>query len=129
MPSLALLFYLLEAVSSGCNRTGVNLKSAEMAADWCGFLEDHAKKVYAGATAPDIQSARALANKIRSGKVKDGHVVRKVYRHHWVMLNTLECVEAGLSVLEDCNWVRIERVNTGGRASDVILLHPELKKD
>jgi len=126
MPALALIFHLVDLVAGGCE-TAVSLDSARQAAAWCDFLEIHAKKVYAGAIQPDVRAAYELANKIKEGRVKDATTMRNIYRHGWTLLNTREDVEAALSVLEECNWVRLETHPTEGRDRTAIRLHPSLR--
>ena len=101
-----------------------------MAAAWCDYLEQHARKVYASELRPDLDSASTLADKIRNGSVQDGAAVREIYRHEWDGLATYTNVEQALKVLESYNWVRFEtRVSgsSGGRPSSIIRLHPSLR--
>jgi uncharacterized protein DUF3987/bifunctional DNA primase/polymerase-like protein len=44
MPSLALLFHLIDIVAGRTGQEGVSLEAAENAADWCTYLFEHAKK-------------------------------------------------------------------------------------
>ena len=127
MPSLALLFDLVDWADERKEGGPVSLGAARKAAALCDFLEQHARKVYAGAIHPQIQAAHALARKIRAGKIKHGDQVRSLYRNQWSLLQTRSSVYDGLTVLEDCHWVRVETQPTGGRSSDVVRLHPELR--
>ncbi len=54
--------------------------------------------------------------------------VRDIYRPKWSGLTVPEVVWDGLRMLVDCNMVRIDREDTGGRQADVIQLHPSLKR-
>jgi len=126
MPSLALLFDLVERIA-GTRPTGgaVALPSTQRAADWCDFLEGHARKVYASELAPARGGARLLAKRIESGEIADGATVRDVYQRHWAGLGTPEAVWPGLVELESLGWLRLEEVTTGGRPREVIRLHPD----
>jgi putative DNA primase/helicase len=142
MPSLALLFHLVNiADPSATFETGVDwrsgeisiedippvsLEAAKLAAAWCDFLEGHARKVYASELAPGVDAAHALATKIKAGDVKDGVTVRSVYERHWSGLATNRQVMAAMDVLASAGWVRLERLDTGGRPSEVFHLHPDL---
>jgi len=126
MPTLALLFYLLQFVDGNAKGQAVTLSATKCAISWCEFLEAHARKVYAGALHPDLQAAHALARKITAGDVRDGDKVRSIYQHHWRLLNSLTQVESALAVLEEYGWGRSETLQTGGRPTDVIRLHPDL---
>jgi hypothetical protein len=109
MPSLALLFHLVEVAQEGY--TGpthlVGIAAARLAAGWCDFLEKHAAKVYHAEPRPGVAAARALAAKMEAGAITDGETVRDIYRHHWSGLTTAEQVTAGLAVLEAAHWVRV----------------------
>jgi len=128
MPSLALIFHLVNLVDGSTDSLEVSLAATRQAAAWCEFLEAHATKLYAGVLHADLQSAHALAQNIEERKVTDKMSVRSIYRHQWSLLTSPEEVEMALVVLEECNWVRIERVQTDGRPSDMVRLHPSLRR-
>ncbi len=125
MPSLALIFHLVDAVS-GKTAGPVSLEAASIAADWCGYLEAHARKIYAPELNPDLAAAHRLAAKIRSGDIEDGHKVRDIYRREWPGLVNADQVHAGLEVLVQHNWVRVEHQDTGGRPTGIVSIHPAL---
>jgi hypothetical protein len=126
MPSLALIFHLL-ALQAGQPASLVNLEAASLAADWCGFLEQQSRKVYAAELAPGADGAAVLVAKIRSGAIVDGATVRDISRHQWVDLPTATAVRAGLSTLENAGWLRVLQEETGGRPSEIVRLHPTLR--
>ncbi len=127
MPSLALLFHLID-VSAGLIPPGpIPLAATKLAAAWCEFLEQHARKIYAVAMRPDLRAAHALADKISKNKIKDGDQIRNIYRNEWSFLQTKEVVYAGLAVLEECGWARVKSIETGGRPTDIVRLHPDLR--
>lgn len=137
MPSLALIFHLIDFaadasggfVSAHPGEFGtVSLTAARRAAEWCDFLETHARKVYAAELRPGVEDAHALAGRIQSGSVVDGMPIRDIYRKGWSSLNTPDSVDAALTVLEEAGWVRRETLtDTGGRPSDVVRVHPQLR--
>lgn len=130
MPSLALLFDMSERVTGlRPEAGGVGLASARRAAAWCDYLEAHARKVYAHEVAPGVTTARLLSVRIEEGEVLEGATVKSIYRTEWAGLGTSEGVWAGLRVLEKLGWVRVEERPTGGRPSDVIHLHPTLRRE
>ncbi len=126
MPSLALIFHLIDVVSGICESVPVSENAALMAVGWCEYLESHAVRIYRGTLSPDMQSAQELIKHIQRGAIKDGDSIKEVYRHGWAKLTTPEEVKAGLRILSDYDWVVIERADTGGRPSDVIRLNPKL---
>lgn len=127
MPALALLFHLVEIVGSGPIKP-VSLDAAKLAADWCEYLELHARKVYAAELRDDVASAHALAAKLRTGEVYDGMTVRDLYRRGWSKLATPEQVEAGLHVLEAHGWTRVEVPKATGRPSPVLRVNPAVEE-
>jgi len=123
MPSLALLFHLVDCVQQG-DLSPVSLPAATLAADWCEYLEVHARKVYAAELGTDITAAHALAAKIREGALHDGMTVRDVYRSGWSSLRASEVVFGGLAVLQQHGWLALEVVDGNGRPSQVIRINP-----
>ena len=125
MPSLALLFELID--NEGLP-VGVGKTAALRAVAWCEYLETHASRLYASAEKPAMEGARALLGRIRKGDVKDGSSARDIYRgRHWSKLSTPEEVNAAAAILEDYGWLRVEKVETGGRPATRIRLHPTLR--
>jgi hypothetical protein len=126
MPSLALLFAAVDYVDGEAEPGAVGAESALRAWAWCEYLESHARRLYAAAEDPDLERARALLKRIRSGDVEDGATARSVYRHQWSRLTTPKEVAGALDVLEAYGWVRVEITKTGGRPTARIRLHPTL---
>ena len=122
MPALALLFELADNPEA----ESVGLDATRTASDFCAFLEQHARKVYAGAIRPDLQAAHTLAKRIKTGKVKDGTTIRDIYRNHWGFLNTPELVRAALDILEECGWIKTQTLKTKGRSTEILKLNPKL---
>ncbi len=127
MPSLALIFHLVDAVL-GKTAGPVSLEAASIAADWCGYLEAHARKIYAPELNPDVAAGHRLADKIKSGAITDGMTIRDIYRPQWSGLTNTDTVSAGLTLLAHHNWIRVIEQDTGGRPSDIIEIHPSLRK-
>ena len=128
MPSLALVFHLVSVVDGTAEAAGgVGAEAALRAASWCGYLETHARRLYASAEDAALEGARALLGRIRKGDVRDGSTVREVYRgREWSRLSTPEEVNAAAAVLEDHGWLHVEKVATGGRPALKLRLHPVL---
>lgn len=126
MPSLALLFELIDNEDLPAS---VRKTAALRAVAWCEYLETHAGRLYASAEKPAMEGARALLERVRKGDVKDGSSARDVYHgRHWSKLSTPEEVNAAVAILEDYGWLRIEKVETGGRPTTRIRLHPTLRE-
>lgn len=126
MPSLALIFHLVD-VADGKNTGSVSEVSAVSAVRWSEYLESHAGRVYGATTSPGMESARELVKHIRRGAIQDGVKSREIYRSQWSRLTIPEEVRCGLEILEQYDWLTIERVTTGGRPSEIIRLNPHIK--
>jgi putative DNA primase/helicase len=127
MPSLALVFQLIECVDGRGEGDSVGLRGTLQAAAWCEYLETHAARLYSSAENPAMEGARALLDRIRKGDVQDGDPTRSVYRKHWAKLSTPEEVNSACQVLEEFGWLRIEVAKTSGRSTTRLRLHPILR--
>jgi hypothetical protein len=125
LPSLALIFHLVDVVDGG-NPGPVSLAAMQLAEQWCEYLEAHARKLYAEELSPGVDGAHKLAERIENGDVKDRHSMRELYRPQWAGLRTPEQARRACQVLESCSWLRVQEIETGGRPSEIIRLHPDL---
>jgi hypothetical protein len=128
MPSLALIFQLIEFVDGSGDGGAVGLRAALQAAAWCKYLETHARRLYSSAENPAIEGARVLLERIRKGEVSDDDSTRSVYRKHWTKLSTPEEVNGACSVLEEFGWLRVETAKTSGRSTTRLRLHSTLRE-
>jgi hypothetical protein len=128
MSALALTFYLiaLAAKTPGVTKGAIGEAHVRLAADWCGFLEAHACKLYAAETQSSVAAAHALAAKVETGAVFDGQPVRELYRPQWAGLRTSEQLWAALTELSELGWLRVESRQNGANPSQVVRLHPDL---
>lgn len=129
VPSLALIFHLVN-VADGIREAGspVDEQAALMALIWGEYLESHAWRIYGAATSPGMEAAREIVKRIQKGDIQDGVTIRDVWRHNWTRLTTADEVKAGLIVLQDYEWLTVDRTTTGGRPSEIIRLNPNIKR-
>ena len=127
MPSLALIFHLVEVVDGTTATGAVSERAALMAAAWCQYLESHAGRVYGGAMMPGMESAKEIIKHIKRCAIKNGMTVRELWRPQWSRLTTPEEVKAGLEILIQYDWLVVKKIDTGGRPSEVITLNPRIK--
>ena len=128
MPSLALIFQLIEFVDGTGEGGAVGIRPTLQAAAWCVYLETHAARLYSSAQNPAMDGARALLDRIRKGDVSDGDSSRSIYRKHRAKLSTPDEVNSACSVLEEFGWLRIEVIKTSGRSATRLRLHPSLRE-
>lgn len=127
MPSLALIIHLVNVAGGLIEPGPVTEEAALMAAGWCEYLESHAVRIYGGGQQPAMESARELLKRIQRGDIQDGFKPKEIYRCHWSKLDTPEAVRSGLKILEDYDWLAVDRTETGGRPSEVVRLNPRIK--
>ncbi len=73
---LALVLHLIDATSGP-----VTGEAMARALDWCGYLESHARRIYAPLADGGLSAAHALLRK--RTELPDVFTGRDVYRHHW----------------------------------------------
>jgi putative DNA primase/helicase len=126
MPALSGLLSLADGQESP-----MDLPHAQMAADWCEYLESHARRVYACVVSARMKAAADLAAKLKKGKVGGGGTVtrRDIYRNQWTGLDTPESAGDALEILEDAGWVRpcpSQSPPIGGRPADRWQINPKI---
>jgi putative DNA primase/helicase len=129
MPSLALLFFLLDYAAGTATGKVVPSAPAELAAAWCDFLENHAYRIYSGVTEHALFSARLLAERLPQGALPNPFTLGNVQRKHWSGLSTVEDVREAVDLLEESYWIRAEKVHPGekgGRPSVQYWIHPRV---
>lgn len=108
MPSLALIFHLVD-LADGKARGCVSAQAARLAVRWCGYLESHARRVYAMAESPEHEAAVRLADKIKAGALPSPFTSKAIYDKGWHGLKDKQEVEAACTILIDENWLRMTR--------------------
>lgn len=115
MPSLALIFHLID-LADGKARGGVSAQAARLSVIWCGYLESHARRVYAMAESPEHEAAVRLADKIKAKALPSPFTTREIERKGWHGLKDKQEVEAACNILIDENWLKmIRKPATGNR--------------
>jgi hypothetical protein len=128
MPSLSLIFHLVD-VADGITAPGpVQEHSAVLAVQWCEYLESHAARLYGSAITAGLEEAQEIIKHIKLGEIKDGVTIREVWRHGWSRLDTSEEVKLGMRLLQEYGWLIVEKTDTGGRPSEVVRLNPHITK-
>src|SRR5712691_471409 len=122
MPSLALIFHLIDSVDRG-TRGPVSGAAAEQAAAWCTYLEAHARRLYASVTDPARVAAALLAGKVTRGRLPTPFTARDVYRNAWTGLTEPPVVRHTLGMLADLGWLRAEPGQTGDGGRPTVRWH------
>ncbi len=123
VPALALIGHLAD------NGTGPITEAAMLRAlGWAVYLESHARRIYGGALAPEVDAARAILRRIKRGDLpRDGFGSRDVWRPGWAGLTDRDLVAAALAYLVDMDWLRADQVRTEGRPATVYAFNPRGK--
>src|SRR5713101_5427419 len=82
LPSLALLFHLIDGVDTG-RRGPVSCAAAAQAAAWCEYLAAHARRLYTAVTDGARVAAALLATRLSHGRLASPFTAREVYRQEW----------------------------------------------
>ena len=125
VPSLALLIHCVDAPEGG----PVGLTALIKACAWTEYLESHAHRIYSAKLVPAILSGRALAAKIKAGKLADRFTLREVYRPGWARLTTGEQAQAAINLLIELDWLRAINepgAAVGGRPKTVYQINPQI---
>lgn len=130
MPSLALTFELIDAAAQGFSGFGgsVSLHSAEIAAAWCEFLMDHARRIYGLAVSATAIHARTLARHLQQGHLPSPFRTPQLYHKGWTGLDSAEAIQGPLDLLESLDWIRAVPVQTGGRPTVDYLINPRISE-
>jgi hypothetical protein len=128
VPSLALIFHLI-GIADEESCTKISIDNLIKAIGWSGYLEKHARRIYAMANNVSHQSAAKLAKKIQEGEVPSPFSVRDIYRKEWTMLEEKSIVQKACDELVDAGWIRQESQAYGfGRpSSPTYVINPKLK--
>lgn len=126
MPSLALIFHLIDRVGGMSVAESVSLDAARRAAAWCTLLEAHARRIYGFALNAEVRLAKTILKRIRKGDLEPEFTARDLYRKHWAGLSKSSEVTEPLHILVDYGWLRTFTIEAGGRPSTYYLAHPSL---
>ncbi len=122
MPSLALIFHLIDSLDRGVSGP-VSRATAEQAAAWCAYLEAHARRLYASVTDPARVAAALLGRKLTRGRLPTPFTARDVYRNAWTGLTEPRGVHHALEVLDELGWIRSESVRATGGGRPTVRFH------
>ncbi len=127
MPSLALLFWILEDAHHIHGGSAVSLSATTLAIRWCDFLEKHALKAYRIGQSAEALATKKLAESVEHGLVPHASSVRSIYRKQWTHLKTPQLVEQALDSLEELNWLQVVHATVQGGKSKRVMIHPKFR--
>jgi hypothetical protein len=113
LPKLALIFHLAD----DGREEEIPMVQAQRAAEFCAYLESHARRVYGCMASRPVHLAATLGEKLRRGRLATGFRVGDVYLQGWPGLDTAERAQVAIRVLVDAGWVRPCSARVGGKVS------------
>lgn len=128
MPSLALLFHLIDICGDPALKGPVSLSATERAAAWCEFLEAHARRIYQAAFDADIDAADTLSKRIKQSLTQP-FTPRDILIKGWSGLTTAEEVDRAIEFLVEKKWLKIVEIPPGpkgGRPTSKIFVNPDV---
>ena len=108
MPSLALIFHCID-IADGKIKGSVTAKSAQLAVDWCNYLESHARRIYAMTASPEHEAAVRLSEKIKDKCLPNPFTARLIQQKGWHGLKDKVDIEAACNILIEENWLMMHR--------------------
>jgi hypothetical protein len=114
LPKLALIFHLTGAGSE----EEIPVVQAQRAAQFCAYLESHARRAYGSVASRPLKLAAGLGEKLRRVRWGNRFRVADVYLQGWAALDTPERAREAIQVLVDAGWVRPSRVVAGSSRGD-----------
>lgn len=122
IPSLALIFHLADGGSGP-----VTTASMARSLAWSVYLRSHAARAYGSVVLDEVEGAKALLKRIKTGDIGDGFAARDVYHaKHWARLENAEAVGKAISLLAEYGYLQPELLDTKGRRKTVYRIHPEV---
>lgn len=120
IPTLALLTHLADGGTGP-----IELVALNMAIRWGEYLETHARRIYSVAINPAASAAQGLAKHIHKGDLKDGFVLKDVYRPCWTGLSSRDDAAIAVDLLIDLDWLTETHELTEGRTKTRYWINPK----
>ncbi|MDE2155830.1 MAG: DUF3987 domain-containing protein [Xanthomonadaceae bacterium] len=118
-PALAGRLALVLHLADG-NAGPVSADTLATALDWCGYLEGHARRIYAPAMDNGLTAAHLILKK--RPDLSEPFTARDLQRRGWAGLSDRDAIEEGLEVLVECRHLLATATDPGpqgGRRSVV----------
>ncbi|WP_201556006.1 YfjI family protein [Psychrobacter immobilis] len=143
VPSLALVFHLVDCIEHGTSSGAVNMNALRAALAWCEVLESHMMRIYSTVTDSANIKASYLADKImkmvKKGAdktdttdwISHGFTARQLIRKGWKGLNDADDVLNSLEVLIENNWLSwqvVPSTGKGGRPTERYYINPRISE-
>lgn len=140
VPSLALVFHLVDCIEHGTSLGAVNINALNAALAWCEVLESHMMRIYSTVTDSANIKASYLADKIikmvkkgadKTDWISHGFTARQLIRKGWKGLNDADDVLNALEVLVEHDWLSwqvVPSTGQGGRPTERYYINPRIRE-
>ncbi len=127
VPSLALVFHLVDCIEHGTSLGAVNMNALRAALAWCEVLESHMMRIYSTVTDSANIKASYLADKImkmvkkgadktdKTDWIEHGFTARQLIRRGWKGLTEADDVLNALEILFEHDWLSWQEVKSTGQ--------------
>ncbi|WP_413518975.1 YfjI family protein [Psychrobacter glacincola] len=127
VPSLALVFHLVDCIEHGTSLGAVNMNALRAALAWCEVLESHMMRIYSTVTDSANIKASYLADKImnmvkkgadktdKTDWIEHGFTARQLIRRGWKGLTEADDVLNALEILVEHDWLSWQEVKSTGQ--------------
>jgi putative DNA primase/helicase len=112
IPSLALINHLCDSPEGGSVTEQALIRSIAFSE----YLESHARRIYSFGTRPDIDAAKSLIHRIKTGKLSSPFTLRDIYRPCWTGLETPSKAQSAVNVLLEYSHLIEKVTESGGRS-------------
>lgn len=127
MPSLALVFHLINLADGAKDEGGVSLTVTKQAINWCKVMESHAYRVYHGIGNTGNQAAIALQKRIIKGDLNNPFTLREVQRKGWYLLTDRSSIDKAVFELEQASClIKVYQDSGIGRPKTEYHINPAL---
>jgi hypothetical protein len=123
VPALALINHLTDG---GGDAVGV--AAVQRAYRFAGYLETHARRLYASGMESGASTAKAIIERIRKRQLQDGFTAYDITQRDWSQLKDAAQVKEGLDLLADYNWLADFEQKTRGRPKVIYFVNPDVFK-
>ena len=88
-------------------------------------LESHAERVYGAAIDDSVNGAKTILRRVKAGDIGPAFTRQELQQKKWSGLTDVQAVVEATERLEAHNYLRIKKVETGGRPSYACTLNPK----
>ncbi len=142
VPSLALIFHLVDCIEFNQNMGGVSKTALQAAIKFAEMLESHMNRIYSVVTDNAALKGLILSSRLlkmmekhdanaATDWIKDGFTARQIAQKGWKGLTDGKDIQTAIDVLCEHKWLRFDVVTTtpnGGRPSEKFYVNPKVRQ-